>query len=28
VDEDPGFAHQLLKTLCARLREAEARSVG
>jgi CRP/FNR family cyclic AMP-dependent transcriptional regulator len=28
VDEDPGFARQLLKTLCARLREAEARSVG
>ena len=28
VDEDPGFARHLLKTLCARLREAEARSVG
>jgi CRP-like cAMP-binding protein len=26
IDEDPGFARQLLKTLCARLREAEARS--
>jgi CRP/FNR family transcriptional regulator, cyclic AMP receptor protein len=28
VDEDPGFARHLLKTLCARLREAEARPVG
>jgi CRP/FNR family cyclic AMP-dependent transcriptional regulator len=28
VDEDPGFARHLLKTLCARLREAEARSAG
>ena len=28
VDEDPSFARYLLKTLCARLREAEARSVG
>lgn len=28
LDEDPGFARELLKTLCARLREAEARSVG
>ena len=28
IDEDPAFARQLLKTLCARLREAEARSVG
>jgi CRP/FNR family transcriptional regulator, cyclic AMP receptor protein len=26
IDEDPGFARQLLKTLCGRLREAEARS--
>jgi CRP-like cAMP-binding protein len=26
IDEDPGFARHLLKTLCARLREAEARS--
>ncbi len=25
VDEDPAFARQLLKTLCARLREAESR---
>lgn len=28
VDEDPSFARYLLTTLCARLREAEARSVG
>ena len=28
VDEDPSFARYLLSTLCARLREAEARSVG
>ena len=28
LDEDPGFARHLLKTLCARLREAEARSSG
>jgi CRP-like cAMP-binding protein len=28
IDEDPGFARHLLKTLCARLREAEARSAG
>jgi CRP/FNR family transcriptional regulator, cyclic AMP receptor protein len=28
IDEDPGFARHLLKTLCARLREAEARSPG
>ncbi|WP_457207909.1 cyclic nucleotide-binding domain-containing protein [Nocardioides sp. P5_C9_2] len=28
VDEDPEFARRLLKTLCARLREAEARSAG
>ncbi len=28
VDDDPGFARHLLKTLCARLREAEARSAG
>ena len=28
VDEDPTFARYLLKTLCARLRDAEARSVG
>jgi CRP/FNR family cyclic AMP-dependent transcriptional regulator len=28
IDEDPGFARNLLKTLCARLREAEARSSG
>ena len=26
IDNDPDFARQLLKTLCARLREAEARS--
>jgi CRP/FNR family transcriptional regulator, cyclic AMP receptor protein len=26
VDDDPGFARHLLKTLCGRLREAEARS--
>lgn len=26
LDEDPDFARQLLRTLCARLREAEARS--
>jgi CRP-like cAMP-binding protein len=28
IDNDPDFARQLLKTLCARLREAEARSTG
>jgi CRP/FNR family transcriptional regulator, cyclic AMP receptor protein len=28
IDEDPGFARHLLKTLCGRLREAEARSPG
>ena len=28
IDEDPGFARLLLRTLCARLREAEARSPG
>jgi len=28
VDEDPSFARYLLTTLCIRLREAEARSVG
>lgn len=28
VDADPGFARHLLTTLCARLREAEARSEG
>jgi CRP/FNR family transcriptional regulator, cyclic AMP receptor protein len=28
LDEDPGFARQLLTTLCARLREAEARHTG
>lgn len=26
IDQDPGFARSLLKTLCARLREAEARA--
>ena len=28
VDEDPEVARRLLKTLCARLREAEARASG
>src|SRR3954468_9470411 len=28
IDEDPEFARRLLKTLCARLREAEARASG
>jgi CRP-like cAMP-binding protein len=28
IDEDPAFARHLLKTLCARLREAEARAAG
>jgi CRP-like cAMP-binding protein len=28
IDEDPDFARRLLKTLCARLREAEARASG
>lgn len=28
IDDDPGFARHLLKTLCARLREAEARPAG
>lgn len=28
IDEDPAFARHLLKTLCARLREAEARPAG
>lgn len=28
LDDDPGFARELLRTLCARLREAEARSPG
>jgi CRP-like cAMP-binding protein len=28
IDEDPEFARHLLKTLCARLREAEARASG
>ena len=28
IDDDPGFARHLLKTLCTRLREAEARSAG
>ena len=28
LEEDPGFARHLLKTLCARLREAEARPAG
>jgi hypothetical protein len=28
LDEDPGFARLLLRTLCARLRDAEARPAG
>lgn len=28
IDEDPGFARHLLRTLCTRLREAEAKSAG